>query len=253
MTRYTQVHQVDVQFQTSSMGEQIHWVPLFQLTTLCSSLYSEFEGKYAMKSYSFEKGWEYTMLLHNTAMTKVILGDTGSIRCILVKIWKPWTLLSAECSYDFFGNLFNLRLGDSPVFFTRLSWSTRAGSWLQVFVSIPALELASLSTSSVSKSVEEGRLGLLDIRLAGKFFQLAVNRFSFRNREAGRLKGRRAKITRSSGKEVGKMVVRLIAEKSGMRAASHNIYNIQGTNRAEKTHNLDPDPFHCIDPTTPTI
>ena len=100
---------------------------------------------------------------------------------------------------------------------------------------IPALELASLSTSSVSKSVEEGRLGLLDIRLAGKFFQLAVNRFSFRNREAGRLKGRRAKITRSSGKEVGKMVVRLIAEKSGMRAASHNIYNIQGTNRAEKS------------------
>ena len=205
-----------------------------------------------LKSYSFEKGWEYTILLQ-TCMTKVILGETGSIRCILVKIWKPWTLLSAECSYDFFGNLFNLRLGDSPVFFTRLSWSTRAGSWLQVFVSIPALELASLSTSSVSKSVEEGRLGLLDIRLAGKFFQLAVNRFSFRNREAGRLKGRRAKITRSSGKEVGKMVVRLIAEKSGMRAASHNIYNIQGTNRAEKTHNLDPDPFHCIDPTTPTI
>ena len=78
-------------------------------------------------------------------------------------------------------------------------------------------------------------MGLLDIRLAGKFFQLAVNRFSFRNREAGRLKGRRAKITRSSGKEVGKMVVRLIAEKSGMRAASHNIYNIQGTNRAEKS------------------
>ena len=86
MTRYTQVHQVDVQFQTSSMGEQIHWVPLFQLTTLCSTLYSEFEGKYAMKSYSFEKGWEYTILLHNTAMTKVILGETGSIRCILVKI-----------------------------------------------------------------------------------------------------------------------------------------------------------------------
>ena len=54
-----------------------------------------------LKSYSFEKGWEYTILLHNTAMTKVILGETGSIRCILVKNWKPWSLLSAECSYDF--------------------------------------------------------------------------------------------------------------------------------------------------------
>ena len=67
--------------------------------------------------------------------------------------------------------------------------------------------LASLS----SKSVEEGRLGLLDINLGGRFCQLVVNWFSSLSREAGDVKGRRSAIT-SSGNEAGKKVDRLIVE-----------------------------------------
>ena len=67
--------------------------------------------------------------------------------------------------------------------------------------------LASLS----SKSVEEGRLGLLDINLGGRFCQLVVNWFSSLCREAGDVKGRRSAIT-SSGNEAGKKVDRLIVE-----------------------------------------